>query len=151
MPSLSLPPHAVDVLLLFAENEQLLTLTAQVQWSLVLVQGNFAIAENTELTRSSAQQFSLLSGKLEQLMAENTNLKHQIAMNAELQCQSAENEELQLQVADLTNKLGSAEADLQECIQDSKQMMQSIKNMQPSVLWSFLSVHSSGALSCDKD
>ena len=71
MPSLSLPPHAVDVLLLFAENEQLLTLTAQLQQSLVLVRGNFAdaIAENAELTRNADQQFSLLSGKLELLKA----------------------------------------------------------------------------------
>ena len=42
---------------------------------------------------------------------------------------------LQFQVADLTYKLCSTEANLQECIQDSQQMMQSMKNMQPSVLW----------------
>ena len=110
MPSLLLPPHAVDVSLLFAENEQLQTLTTQLQWSLLLVSGNFAdaIAENTALTRNVDQQFSLLSGKLELLKAENTNLKCQIAENVELQCQSAKNVELQCQVADLTNKLGRA-------------------------------------------
>ena len=70
-----------DVSLHFAENEQLQTLTEHLQQSLVLVHGNFAytLAENTELTRNVDQQFSLLSGKLEWLKAENANLKCQIA------------------------------------------------------------------------
>ena len=60
----------------------------------------------------------------------------------------------QRQVADLTDKLGSPGADLQECVQDRQQMMQSMKNMQPSAPWSSSSVpqeesraRSSGALS----
>ena len=71
IPPLSLPPHAVDVLLLLAKNELLRTRTAQLQLSLVSVRGNFAdaMAENAELTRNADQQFFLFSDKLERLKA----------------------------------------------------------------------------------
>ena len=158
--SLLLPPHAVEDLLLLAENEQLRMLNAQLQWSLVSVRGTLAdaMAENAELTRNADQQFSLFSGKLARLQTENADLKRQIAKNADLQYQSAEIAALQRQVADLTNKLGRAEADLQECVQDHQQIMQRMTNMQPSAPGSARGVpqeesraSSSVALSRDKD
>ena len=117
MPSLLIPLADMDVLPLFAENEQLLTLTAQLQWSLISVCGTFAkaMAENAKLTLNSDQQLSLFCGKIVLLTAENAELK--------------------LEVADLTYKLGSAKADLHGCIQDRQQMMQNMQNMQPSALW----------------